>query len=479
MKPDHLIALTLIVTMTSAGIIAATVSQRARDLVFFLLVALPVATEHVSVHFLSHEWYRGTTRGVEVSVLDVLAISLLAACWLAPRYGPRRWHWPASLGLMLLYFLDCGFSVLISHPQLYGLFELTKVFRGIIVFLAAALFVRTRRELVLLMGALCCAVCFEGLLALKEGLQGTYRVPGSLDHPNSLSMYLCLVGPVLLAGATADFPRWLRRFCGVALGLAAVTVMLTVSRAGIPFFAIVVAGAALWCVSWRFTLRKAAAILLVGAAAGGLLYKSWDGLARRYDASPLEEEYLDTHVEGRGVYLRYSWDIVSDHFLGVGLNNWSYWVSKTYGPRLGFHYTDYDSLGAHPVDDKAISNDYLAAPAHNLAALTAGELGVPGLILFGLLWLRWFGMGGRFLRERLSDPLHRLGVGLFFGLGGIFLQSLTEWVYRQTPIFFTCHVLVGVLAALCYLQKQGPRPPEPAAEEAAWTEAPAAAAERW
>ena len=96
-----------------------------------------------------------------------------------------------------------------------------------------------------------------------------------------------------------------------------------------------------------------------------------------------------------------------------------------------------------------------AAPAHSLGALTVGEMGLGGLALFSLLWLRWFQMGAGFLWPRTPDPARRLGVGLFFGTCGIFFQSLTEWVFRQTPIFFTFHIMLGALASLYYLKKQG------------------------
>jgi hypothetical protein len=44
--------------------------------------------------------------------------------------------------------------------------------------------------------------------------------------------------------------------------------------------------------------------------------------------------------------------------------------------------------------------------------------------------------------------MRRTGIGLFFAMGGVFLQSVTEWTYRQTPIFITYHVLAGTLASL-------------------------------
>src|SRR5581483_11090380 len=105
-----------------------------------------------------------------------------------PRAGEKRWYWPASLSIMVVYFVYAGFSVAISEPQLYGLFELSKILRSIILFVAVALYVRSERELCILVAGLGCAICYEGALSVKQHyLGGEYRVTGSLDHPNSLS----------------------------------------------------------------------------------------------------------------------------------------------------------------------------------------------------------------------------------------------------------------------------------------------------
>jgi hypothetical protein len=95
-----------------------------------------------------------------------------------------------------------------------------------------------------------------------------------------------------------------------------------------------------------------------------------------------------------------------------------------------------------------------APPAHSLAVITWGELGLPGLCLFGLLWLRWFQVGASFLRDRLNpDAMHRLGIGFLFGAMGMFIQSITEWTYRQTSLMFTLHVMMGALASLYYAKR--------------------------
>jgi hypothetical protein len=458
MEVKDIIGLILILVAIPVCLVVNCVSQRARDAAFFLLVAGTVLTEKVDINFVSRYWYRGTTRGFEFTFLDVLAIGLLVSMLLLPRTGQRRWYWPAGLGAMILYVLYCCFSIAISEPKLYGLFELSKILRGILIFLTAALFVQSERELGILAFGLGCALCLEGAWAVKQHyLDGLYRSPGSLDHPNSLSVYLCTASPVFVAAATSDgLPRWLRRFCMVCIPVATVAILFTVSRAGIPIFALVMLGAAAFCVSWRITARKIIVTLVAGVGLAGFGLQSWDRLRDRFSQTTLEEEYTADHFEGRGYYLRQAKVIVDDRFFGVGLNNWSYWVCKKYGAQTGFQYEDYDDIEYAPSREILPSFMY-AAPAHNLAALTVGELGWFGLIIFMLVWLRWFWMGASFLRERSSAARHRFGVGFFFATCGVFLQNLFEWVYRQTEILFMFHILLGALASLYYLKRQAKR----------------------
>ncbi|HEY6167776.1 MAG TPA: O-antigen ligase family protein [Verrucomicrobiae bacterium] len=457
MDAKHLIALALIAAALPMSVAICCISRRAREAAFFLMAVSTVLAARFGVEFASQYWYRGTTRGFEITVIDILAVGVLFSSLLLPRPGQARWFWPASLGLMGLYLVYASFSVAISEPKLYGLFELSKILRGMLVFVAAAVFVRSERELKLLVLALGCAICFEAALALKQRyLNGVYRVTGSLDHPNSLSMFLCMSAPVLVAAATSNFPRWVRYFSFLCITAATVSVLLTVSRAGIPIFGLVVLGATAACASWRITFKKVLATMLIGVAASALVYKSWSTIKARFGEATLREEYLDENVEGRGMYLRLAWAIVSERPLGVGLNNWSYWVSKSYGARLDLKYEDYDDIEASP-SKLALPSIHYAAPAHSLGALTVGELGWPGLVLFALMWLRWFGMGAGFVFKRSADVMLRIGAGLCFSVGGVFLQSLTEWTYRQTAIFLMSSILLGALASLHHIKRNAHR----------------------
>jgi len=457
METKDLIGLVLIPIAMLGGTLFLTIWPRFRLPAFFFMAAAFVLSEKLDINFLSRQWYRGTTRGIEVSFVDILAFSVLASSMIAPRPGEKRVFWPASLGFMLLYLGYQCFSVAISEPKLFGIFEISKTVRAIIAFLAGAFIVRSERELRVLVLGLGCAVCLEGALALKHKLVlHVDRATGTLDHANSLSMYLCMMGPIFVATLNSSFPRFLRYFATVCIGFATVGVVLTVSRAGIPIFAVVMLGATVVCMTWKITLKKVAGTVVIVLGVCALLAVSWRSLADRFGDSNMKDELDENQFENRGQYLGLAKAILQDRFFGVGLNNWSYHVSKTYGERTGSPYEDYDDIPASVLYSAEIYDwaAKYAPPAHNLTLLTVGELGIPGLIIFALLWVRWFSIGAPFLWRRRPDPMYRMGTGIFFATCGIFLQSLTEWVYRQTPILLTFHLLLGTLAGLYYVRKR-------------------------
>src|SRR5438105_2005881 len=82
---------------------------------------------------------------------------------------------------------------------------------------------------------------------------------------------------------------------------------------------------------------------------------------------------------GRGYYIRVAAAIAEDRWFGVGLNNWSYWVSQKYGPMLGYRFVPYRGMDKDPslvIPPGSNVDEAQAAPAHSLAALTVGELGI-------------------------------------------------------------------------------------------------------
>jgi hypothetical protein len=461
MDVKTLFGVTVLPVAILGGIALACLSHRLRDLFFIALVFYCPMIERLDLNFVSREWYRGTSRGFEFSILDILGISLLASAVLFPRRGETRGYWPASLALIFLFFLYACGNVLANDPMLFGAFELFKMVRGIILVLAVAFYLRSERELRLLLYALAASVCYQGLLALEQRYRyGINRVPGTIDDSNSLSMFLCLTAPVLVAAVNSRLPALLKTLCASGIALACVAEILTISRAGVVILALMLTGAAACTVSYRLTPRKIVVCCFIALVAAGVTAKSWKTLQARFGQSTLDQEYGKHHNLGRGYYLRVAVAIVGEHWFGIGLNNWSYGVSNEYGPKLGYRFVHYRGTDKEPSDiipSGSNVDEAQAAPAHCLFALTAGELGIPGLFLFLLMWLRWFQMAASFLWRRTPDPLRRIGVGILFGFGGIFLHSLTEWVFVQSPIYYMFHVLLGSLASLYYIKRRANR----------------------
>src|SRR2546422_10633736 len=132
MPQKDLIGLVLMTIGILGGIVVTCLSKRVRDVFFTSMIVLAPMTEDWDINFVSRDFYRGTTRGFEVSLVDILSLSLLASAILAPRKGNSRGFWPAGLGLMLLFFCYACFNVGIAEPKLFGLFELSKMVRGLV-----------------------------------------------------------------------------------------------------------------------------------------------------------------------------------------------------------------------------------------------------------------------------------------------------------------------------------------------------------
>lgn len=456
-----LFGLTIVPAGILGAIVLACVWKRVRDLYFVALIFFLPMIERLDVNFVSRDWYRGTSRGFEVSLLDPLIWGLLFGALIAPRRGQLRAYWVPGLGLMLLLFFYACFNVAMADPRLFSLFELWKWFRAVALTVAVALYLQSERELRLLVFSVALVLWHQGLLALWQRYHGgENRVPGSFIASNSLSMLLCLLAPLMVAALNSRFPKSLKLFCAGAIPLTLVAEVLTISRAGSIILPLVLLATTLAVISYRITARKAVVTVLAVALAAGITAKGWHSLTTRFNEVSLKDEY-GKHNLGRGYYLRVARLIAVNEPIGVGLNNWSYWVSGKYAHMLGYGFVPYSGTDREPnqkVPEHALVDDAAqAAPAHNLCAITVGELGIPGLLIFLALWLRWFQMGASFLWPRSPDPIRRIGVGIFFCLLAAFLHSWTEWAMRQYTLYFLLHILIGALASLYWVKRQQKR----------------------
>src|ERR1041385_9228689 len=132
MEPKDYVAIALMLLAIPTMTFLATVSQKGRDGLFFLLLVTAVIPDKLAVNFVSRfYYYRGTTRGFEISLVDLIALSLLVAALIVPRKDQSRVYLPGSLLFLLLYAGYCAFSITQAEFKIVSAFELTKVFRSV------------------------------------------------------------------------------------------------------------------------------------------------------------------------------------------------------------------------------------------------------------------------------------------------------------------------------------------------------------
>ena len=124
-----------------------------KDACVFMLVLGTVHSGIVDINLMSREWYRGTTRGIEWCWLAYLWVFVLMDELKRRRSGAL----PVCLVPMGVFIVYNALRVVTSDPWIFGLFELSKMIRALLLFLTVALYVKDERHLRLVDGALALA----------------------------------------------------------------------------------------------------------------------------------------------------------------------------------------------------------------------------------------------------------------------------------------------------------------------------------
>ena len=457
MEDKHFIFFLSVLFVVPMGIVIARSNRRALNLVFFAIVFGTTQSEALfglptDINFFSREWYRGSTSGIEVSYLDLLVLILLLSSLSVRAREGIRYIKPPSYGLLKAYFTWALLTVLIvSEPKIFGLFELSKILRAILVFLAVWAFVRSPDQVRLFVYALVVIVFYEAAVALYQRyILGMHRISATLDHANLLSMYCLQIFPIVVSVSFAqDISPRLRKACLAASILVAGIIILTISRTGFASLAALTFLSIVLNAGARLTMRNIKIMALIAVVASSMVYISWDSMGSRFERFDFDNEYM-TQEGDRGSYFRKGWPALKDNPLfGVGLNNWSYWISNRYAAEAGYDTEPYPSIDFAP---------YLVGRqepvAHNLFLLTAVELGWVGLVLLMAVIGRWLYISGIGLRKADGDFLDRVRLGAFLSLCGMLMQNVTEAGFRSTSIYFFTHITMGVAAFIYYTRRE-------------------------
>ena len=366
--------------------------------------------------------------------LGLLGVWVLTVGWLYWRARISDYRWPLSpvnfpvVVLLLIVAISTAGSVAMRS----SLVSLAVWATYLALFFLTADVIRTRKDLGLLLSGSISAgavVAVIGIVQYFTGVEGTKqwldpklaaevsaRVVSVLENPNVLAEYLTLLIPLTAVLALGTRRPRKRVFLLIALGLMAVAMTLTFSRAGwiaTAFAVFLVAG---------IRDRRIVALLLVLALIAPLVLPH--AVVMRAGSVTLEDPSNRHRVS---------------IWTGVVRMIRDYWPAGV-GPGLtAFQtvYRDYLLPGAR------------ALHSHNLYLQVSVELGVFALASFLWAILVWFGSllrSVRVFRERKDGYLLGAGSAVLASLLGLMLHGLFDyiWFNPKVGLLFWGYVGLGV-----------------------------------
>ena len=150
-----------------------------------------------AINFFSHEHYRGTSRGMEVSVVYLFAAALLITAALKHRL-PKL---VPSVGafLFLVYFALCLPSWSSAENTLYAWMEIWKMLMLYLTYLSVRAYLNVTEDEKPLVKGLAAFAIFNFLLIVKDHLSGVYQPHGAFPHQNGLAMAMHLFANLFFA----------------------------------------------------------------------------------------------------------------------------------------------------------------------------------------------------------------------------------------------------------------------------------------
>lgn len=374
---------------------------------------------HLQVAVVSWALWPGFVKGIEVSAIDVIALSLYLSL-------PRRRNSVPFLFTMAAYFCAVLISVFQAGAPEATVFYLVQLARVFFLFAVITRACADQRVAPAIFNGMAIGICLEACVVIWQRFAlGQFQADGTFLHQNSLGMAIHFVVFPFFAMLLAGKRGWQPRLVPIA---GIIIALLTVSRATLGLA--VLGYVALFSISAlrKWSARKgrlaiAGAITIAALAPIGYL-----SLETRFAATPFSTDY-----DERAAFESAAASMLSDHPMGVGANNYVV-IANTQG------YNERAGVIPTPAS--------LGATVHNMYFLVAAETGYLGLVTFLIFLLRpllvAFVWGWRDRQDLRGDILLGLGVSLLM----IYMHSLYEWIFVTYYSEYLFAIETGLIAGL-------------------------------
>ena len=401
---------------------------------FLWFLLLFFTANMIDINFVSMETYRGTAKGFEIGMVDIVVYSMLAI--IIGRRDEYPLKVPPGTFLYSLYFFFSLLSIINSDVMVYSFFEIWKMIRMYIFFFVVYNMIRKFEEFDDIMIIVSLITIFITYTVLKQKyLLGIFQTYGPFPHQNSLVMYMIIFGSLLLGYLLNNEKVKLYYWLGV-FGAAAIDIISTLSRGGMALFALSISIIFLFSYVNKMSLRKLGITLLFIILGSGVLNKASDTILERVSTAP--EESLDVRI----VLAKAAQNMANDKIFGVGLNNFGLKINPPYP--YGNHIPrkdDYEKGGL-------VETIYL---------MIAAETGWHNLVVFVSLLLYFYFKNIRNYFRMKKHKYRFIPIALIGALTAKYIQSTLEWVLKQTNNFYQLMfilAIIGVVSRLLDQQKE-------------------------
>ncbi|MBQ3343624.1 MAG: O-antigen ligase family protein [Kiritimatiellae bacterium] len=370
--------------------------------------------QSTAINFFSHEEYRGSSRGMEVSIVYLLAFALLVAAAVKRRLPKLIPSFGAFL--YVVYFLLCLPSYATAENTLFCWMETWKMIMIYLVYLSVRAYLDMTDNVKALLKGLAVFAIWNFLLVVKDHLSGVYQPHGVFPHQNCLAMGMHLFAGVFFASYLVG--GWRKSFLNVAAFVASTAcIVRTYSRGALAMvpiaffvtFALSFVGSAKG--AWMRLFVRIVPLGLLGLVGLGLMLPR---IVERFASAPAASG--NTRVE---LALCAKEMILDEPWRGVGINNWGIKINPPY------EYAERAGRNTNRGDD------FKDGIVETVYLLVGAECGIPALAAMVLWFLSYLVLCLMLVKRLSGTPYAAIPAGLAGGLVACYLQSCLEWVLRQ------------------------------------------------
>ena len=373
---------------------------------------------HLSVSPIAWPMWPGYVKGMEVSLLDAVALAVILSYSNIRIKSPMLIVLPVYILVVLLSMGNSG----VPEAAFFYAWQLARV---LLLFAAVAKICSNERGPSALISGMILGLCLQAGYSIEQRFTGVMQSSGTFGHQNLLGMVSHFVTFPALALLLVDNRKRAPLF-GVLAG--AIVVILGASRATLGLAAAGFVALLLMSMFLKPTSRKSMIVGLGLVALVAATPIALSSLQNRFDAAPLSTDY-----DERAAFERAARMAIADHPMGVGSNQYVV-VANTQG------YSDRAGV--------VWNSGSRSANVHNTYLLVWAETGFLGLAAFITLMLMPIIIAFRGAWRNRKDPRSDLTLGIGIGLAVVGVHSLYEWVFVDYVVQALFAIDAGIIAGL-------------------------------